>query len=84
MGKVKLQDGTVIPIDGVWHLSGNKFCRTWKAGRDAGKEICETWNKAGKNSVHVMSEKKDLGGLAAGMHPYGLKYTFRRPAATLG
>ncbi len=60
-GEVKLQDGTVIPIDGVWHLSGNKFCRTWKGGRDAGKEICETWNKAGKNSVHAMNGKKDLG-----------------------
>jgi hypothetical protein len=60
-GQVKLQDGTVIPIDGVWRLSGNKFCRTWKAGRDAGKEICETWNKAGKNSVHAMNGKKDLG-----------------------
>lgn len=60
-GQVKLLDGTVVPIDGVWRLSGNKFCRTWKAGRDAGKEICETWNKAGKNSVHAMNGKKDLG-----------------------
>lgn len=60
-GQVKLEDGTVIPIDGVWHLSGNKFCRTWKAGRDAGKEICETWNKSGKNTVHAMNGKKDLG-----------------------
>jgi hypothetical protein len=27
----------------------------------AGKEICETWNKAGPNPVRVMDGKRDLG-----------------------
>ncbi|MGR9203994.1 hypothetical protein ACU8OG_08615 [Rhizobium leguminosarum] len=60
-GQVKLDSGDVIPIEGVWHITGNKFCRTWKGGRDAGKEICETWNKTGPNSVRVLNGKKDLG-----------------------
>ncbi|WP_105436495.1 hypothetical protein [Neorhizobium tomejilense] len=60
-GQVKLDSGNVIPIDGVWHISGNKFCRTWKEGRDAGKEICETWNKTGPKSVDVLNGKKGLG-----------------------
>lgn len=60
-GEVKIQGGDVIPIEGRWHVAGNKFCRTWKAGRDAGKEVCETWNKTGPNSVHVTSGKRDLG-----------------------
>ncbi len=60
-GQVKLESGDVIPIEGKWHIAGNKFCRTWKAGRDAGKEICETWNKTGPNSVRVMNGKRDLG-----------------------
>lgn len=29
-GQVKLDSGDVISIDGVWHISGNTFCRTWK------------------------------------------------------
>jgi hypothetical protein len=60
-GEVKLGSGDVIPIEGRWHVSGNKFCRTWKGGRDAGKEICETWSKTGPQSVHVTSGKRDLG-----------------------
>lgn len=60
-GQVKLGSGDVISIDGVWHISGNKFCRTWKGGRDAGKEICETWNKTGPKSVTVLNGKKNLG-----------------------
>ncbi len=60
-GQVKLDSGDVIPIEGKWHIAGNKFCRTWLAGRDAGKQVCETWNKAGPNSVRVMTGKRDLG-----------------------
>jgi hypothetical protein len=60
-GEVKLQSGEVIPIEGIWHVAGNKFCRTWKGGRDAGQEICETWSKTGPQSVHVTSGKRDLG-----------------------
>ena len=59
-GQVKLDNGDVIQIEGKWHIAGNKFCRTWK-GRDAGKEICETWNKIGPNSVRVMNGKRDMG-----------------------
>ncbi|MDR7148024.1 hypothetical protein [Rhizobium sp. BE258] len=60
-GQVKLKSGDVIPIEGKWEIKGNKFCRTWKGGRDAGKEICETWVKSGPNTVHAMNGKKDLG-----------------------
>lgn len=60
-GSIKLSSGDVISIEGVWRINGNKFCRTWKGGRDAGKEVCETWTKTGANSVHVTSGKKDLG-----------------------
>ncbi|OWV90388.1 hypothetical protein [Rhizobium sp. R693] len=63
-GSIKLESGDVIPIQGVWHINGNKFCRTWKGGRDAGKEVCETWNKTGPTSVHVTSGKRDLGNNA--------------------
>jgi hypothetical protein len=60
-GQVKLDNGQVIPIEGVWAIKKDKFCRTWKGGRDAGKEICETWVKTGDKSVEVMVGKKDLG-----------------------
>ncbi|MGF2015092.1 hypothetical protein [Nostoc sp. DedVER01b] len=60
-GQVKLDSGDVIAIEGVWHIAGNKFCRTWKGGRDAGKEVCETWVKTGPTSVQVKNGKKDLG-----------------------
>lgn len=60
-GSIKLDSGDVILVQGVWHINGNKFCRTWKAGRDAGKEVCETWDKTGPTSVHVKSGKRDLG-----------------------
>jgi hypothetical protein len=36
-------------------LSRSKaFYRTWKDGRDAGKETCETWVKSGPKSVEVL------------------------------
>ncbi|WP_431321575.1 hypothetical protein [Rhizobium sp. YTU87027] len=60
-GQVKLDNGQVIPIEGVWAIKKDKFCRTWKGGRDAGKEICETWVKTGPKSVEVMVGKRDLG-----------------------
>lgn len=61
LGQAKLNDGTTVPIKGIWHIKGNNFCRTWEAGRDAGKEICELWVKSGKNSVRVMVGKKEYG-----------------------
>ncbi|MDP9808455.1 hypothetical protein J2W42_001293 [Rhizobium tibeticum] len=61
MGQVKLDSGQVIPIEGVWAVKKDKFCRTWKGGRDAGKEICETWVKTGPKSVEVIVGKRDLG-----------------------
>ncbi|MBY2994200.1 hypothetical protein HF263_31510 [Rhizobium leguminosarum] len=60
-GSVKLDSGDVITIDGVWHITGNKFCRTWKGGTDAGKEVCETWNKTGPKSVTVLNGKENIG-----------------------
>lgn len=60
-GQATLDDGTVIPIEGAWHIKGNKFCRTWKGGRDAGKEVCETWVKSGAKAVKVMVGKEDMG-----------------------
>lgn len=59
-GEAKTADGKIIKIDGTWHIKGDKFCRTWK-GLDGGKEVCETWNKAGANSVRVIVGKKDAG-----------------------
>jgi hypothetical protein len=61
VGEVKLEDGTIIPIEGVWRIRGSKFCRTWKGGRDAGKQICETWIKTGPKSVSVKVGKDDKG-----------------------
>ncbi|NEJ24956.1 hypothetical protein GR247_33180 [Rhizobium leguminosarum] len=60
-GQVKLDSGDVISIDGVWRISGNTFCRTWKGGRDAGKAVCETWNKTGPKSVSVLNGKENFG-----------------------
>ena len=60
-GQVKLDCGEVIPIEGVWAIKKDKFCRTWNGGRDAGKEICESWVKIGPKSVEVMVGKKDYG-----------------------
>ncbi|MGZ2487231.1 hypothetical protein ACVITL_005816 [Rhizobium pisi] len=59
-GEAKTSDGKVIKIDGTWHIKGNKFCRTWEELND-GKEVCETWNKAGDKAVRVMVGKKDIG-----------------------
>ncbi|MBY5741967.1 hypothetical protein [Rhizobium leguminosarum] len=61
-GQVKLDSGDVISIDGVWHISGNTFCRTWKGGRDAGKSVCETSNKTGQKSVSMLNGKESIGG----------------------
>lgn len=60
-GEAKLDNGTVIPIEGTWQVKGNKFCRTWTGGRDANKEVCETWIKKGAKAVTVRAGKKDLG-----------------------
>lgn len=60
-GQIKLDSGDVIPIEGVWSIRKDTFCRTWKGGRDAGKEICETWVKSGPKSVEAMVGKRDLG-----------------------
>jgi hypothetical protein len=60
-GQIKLDSGDVIPIEGVWAIKKDRFCRTWKGGRDAGKQICESWVKTGPKSVEAMVGKKDLG-----------------------
>jgi hypothetical protein len=60
-GSVTLESGDVIPIEGVWSIKRDRFCRTWKGGRDAGKEICETWTKTGPKTVEVFNGKKDMG-----------------------
>jgi hypothetical protein len=60
-GEAKLDDGTIIPIEGTWHIKGNKFCRTWTGGDDANKEVCEAWIKKGKNAVTVRAGKNDIG-----------------------
>lgn len=60
-GQVTLESGDVIQIEGVWKIKKDHFCRTWKGGRDAGKEVCETWTKTGPNAVNVTAGKKDLG-----------------------
>jgi hypothetical protein len=60
-GQIKLDSGDVIPIEGVWVIKKDRFCRTWKGGRDAGKQICESWVKTGPKSVEAMVGKKDLG-----------------------
>jgi hypothetical protein len=60
-GQIKLDNGDVILIEGVWVISKDKFCRTWKGGRDAGKQICESWAKTGPKSVEAMVGNKDLG-----------------------
>lgn len=59
-GAAKTDDGTVIAIEGVWRIKGDKFCRTW-TGLDGGKEICETWVLVDDNKVHVMNGKKKIG-----------------------
>lgn len=59
-GSAKTDDGTVIKLEGVWAIKGDKFCRTW-ADLDGGKEVCETWVITGKNKVDVMNGKKRLG-----------------------
>jgi hypothetical protein len=60
-GSVTLDSGDVIPIEGVWTIKKDRFCRTWKGGRDAGKEVCETWTKTGPKAVEVFVGKKDMG-----------------------
>jgi hypothetical protein len=60
-GQVKLENGDVIPIEGVWKIKKDRFCRTWKGGRDAGKEVCETWIKTGPKAVEVMVGKENKG-----------------------
>lgn len=60
-GSVKLDSGDIIPIEGVWKIKKDRFCRTWKGGRDSGKEVCETWTKTGPTSVEVFVGKKDMG-----------------------
>lgn len=60
-GHVTLDSGEIIPIEGVWKIQKNRFCRTWKGGRDAGKQVCETWVKTGPKAVEVMVGKKSVG-----------------------
>ena len=59
-GSAKTDGGTVIKIEGVWAIKGDKFCRTW-AGLDDGKEICETWVLVGENKANIMNGKKKIG-----------------------
>ncbi len=60
-GDVKTSTGEIFAIKGVWRITGDKFCRTWEGGRDAGKEICERWLRSGDKSVTVMVDKKNYG-----------------------
>ncbi|MCD7109342.1 hypothetical protein LRX75_09805 [Rhizobium sp. DKSPLA3] len=60
-GEVKLAGGDIISIEGVWKIKKNRFCRVWKGGRDAGKEVCETWVKTGPKAVDVIAAKKNIG-----------------------
>ena len=59
-GEAKTDGGTIIKIEGVWVIKGNKFCRTL-SGLDGGKETCETWVLVGDNKAHVMDGKKKVG-----------------------
>ncbi len=59
-GSAKPDAGGEIKISGTWKITGDKFCRMW-AGLDDSKEVCETWIKAGENSVKVMNGKKQIG-----------------------
>ena len=41
-------------------ITDGKFCRIW-VDLDDGKEVCETWIKAGPNAVKVFRGKKQIG-----------------------
>ncbi|WP_104665463.1 hypothetical protein [Ensifer adhaerens] len=59
-GSAKTDDGTVIPINGTWHIKGDRFCRKWK-DLDGGKEVCETWRLTSPGHVDVYNGKKKIG-----------------------
>jgi hypothetical protein len=59
-GSAKPDSGGQIKLSGTWKITGDKFCRIW-ADLDDGKEVCETWVKAGPSSVKVMKGKKQIG-----------------------
>jgi hypothetical protein len=53
--------GFKFDIEGVWKIKGDQFCRTWKGGRDSGKEVCETWIVVAPNKAKIMANGKDIG-----------------------
>jgi hypothetical protein len=60
-GAAKTDDGKKsFKLEGTWSIKKNKFCRKWTEV-DGGKEVCETWVKAGDNKVIVKVGKEKRG-----------------------
>jgi hypothetical protein len=60
-GSAKTDDGkTEFKLEGTWEIRDGKFCRTWTE-IDDGKEVCETWVKAGRSKVNVMNGDQQIG-----------------------
>jgi hypothetical protein len=60
-GSAKTDDGkSEFKLEGTWEIRDGKFCRTW-ADIDGGKEVCETWVKAGDDKVNVMNGDQQIG-----------------------
>ena len=59
-GTIKGEGGKVEQVTGVWYITGDQFCYTWK-GLKAGTEVCETWLKDGPNKARVFVKGKEVG-----------------------